>query len=285
MKSAMRAVVAGLVAGLCSTALGFTALAAAQAAPNQGAAASAAPGATTPSQAKAAAPPASGAAIAKSNAPAPLTLPAGAMLHVRLTTTLTSKTNKTGDKFTGIIDDPLTISGKTVVPGGSLVEGHVAFVKPSKRIKGVAQMRVLLDTVTTPDDLRYNLTGTLEDAQGSACGKTGSDNEGTIKGCGKSKKGAAEATAIAAGVGAGTGATIGLGHEIDCRYYGNCGGAGMGTDVMYGAGIGAATGLIYSIFKHEKDLILVEGTDLTFVVNRSVEAKQLPASASSSLGQ
>src|SRR5216110_561551 len=32
-----------------------------------------------------------------------VTLPAGTSLHVRLTTTLTSKTNKTGDKFTRLI--------------------------------------------------------------------------------------------------------------------------------------------------------------------------------------
>jgi hypothetical protein len=210
-----------------------------------------------------------------------LTLPAGSLLHVRLTTTLTSKTNKTGDKFTGVVDQPLVANGKTIIPEGSLVDGHVAFIKPSKRIKGRAEMRIVLDSVTTPDNLRYNLAASLEDAQGSPCGKTGKDDEGTIEGCGKSKKDAAKATGIAAAAGAGIGATIGMGQEIDCEYYGNCGGAGMGTDIMYGAGIGAGTALIYSLFKHEKDVILVEGSDLTFIVNRSVQASEVPAASGS----
>lgn len=209
-------------------------------------------------------------------------LPAGSVLKVRLTTTLTSKTNKTGDRFTGVVRELVSAEGKTIVPEGSLVSGHVAFIKPAGRIKGHAEMRIVLDNVTTPDDLNYSLAASLEDAQGSPCAKTGKDDEGTIEGCGKSKKDAAKAAGIAAAVGAGAGATVGLGHEIDCRYYGNCGGAGMGTDVMYGAAIGAGTALIYTLLKHEKEVILLEGTELTFVVNRSVNASAAPPSASPS---
>ena len=198
-------------------------------------------------------------------------LPAGTTLHIRLATTLTSKTSKTGDKFTGIIEHPVNIDGKTVVPDGSFVNGHVSFIKPSKRIKGKAEMRIVLDDVTTPDEAKYLLTGTLQDAHGGPCASTGSDDEGTIKGCGKSKKDAAKGAAVAGAIGAGAGATVGLGHEIECQYYGNCGGAGMGTDIMYGAGIGAGTALIYSLLRHEKEIVLVEGTDLTFIVNRSVD--------------
>src|SRR5690242_18780099 len=66
----------------------------------------------------------------------PVPLPAGTALRVRLTTTLTSKTNKTGDKFTGVVQQPVVSDGKTIVPDGSYVDGHVAFIKPSKRIKG-----------------------------------------------------------------------------------------------------------------------------------------------------
>ncbi len=209
------------------------------------------------------------------------TLPAGTTLHIRLTTTLTSKTNQTGDKFTGVVDQPVVANGKTIVPEGSLVAGHVAFIKPPKRIKGRAEMRIVLDEVTTEDDVKYSLAASLEDAGGSPCAKTGTGEEGTIKGCGKSKKDAAKAAAIGGAMGAGAGATVGMGQEIDCRYYGNCGGPGLGTDVMYGAGIGAGTALIYSLLKHEKDVILLEGMHLTFVVNRSVEASQVATTANS----
>lgn len=203
-------------------------------------------------------------------------IPAGTILHVRLETTLTSKTSKSGDKFTGVVDQPVNAAGKEVVPQGSIVEGHVVFAKPSKRVKGVGEMRIVLDKITTPDNDNYALNGTLEDAHGGPCAKTGSDDEGTVKGCGKSKKDVAKDAAIGGAMGAGIGATIGLGSEIDCSYFGNCGGPEIGSSTLYGAGLGAATAVIYNLFKHEKQIVLVGGMHLTFVVNRSVDAEAPP---------
>jgi len=221
---------------------------------------------------------------AANNPPPPsmLTVPAGSTLHVRLTKTLTSKTNKTGDLFTGQVTEPITVNGQEVVPAGSLVDGHVAMVKPSGRIAGKAEMRIVLDHVVTPDDVRISMAGSLEDAHGGPCASTAGDDEGTIKGCGKSKKSAAKDAAIAGAVGAGAGATVGMGSEIECRYYGACNGPGMGTSIGYGAAIGAGTALIYNLLKHEKEIVLVQGTDLTFVVNRTVTADAALATADSS---
>src|SRR5579863_3865008 len=69
-------------------------------------------------------------------------IPAGSLLHVRLTCTLTSKTSKPGDPFTGIVTQPIDVEGKEIIGAGSSVEGHVAFVKQSGRVSGVAQMRI-----------------------------------------------------------------------------------------------------------------------------------------------
>ncbi len=203
-----------------------------------------------------------------------LVIPAGTVLHIKLRTTLTSKTSKTGDKFTGVVDQPVMDGDKEVVPLGSIVEGHVAFIKPSGRVKGRGEMRIVLDKVLTPDDGDYALGATLEEVSGSPCAETGSDDEGTIKGCGKSKKDALKDAGMGAAMGAGVGATVGLGSAIDCRYFGNCGGPGIGTSALYGAGIGAATALIYNLFKHEKHVILLGGTHLTFIINRTVNVAQ-----------
>jgi hypothetical protein len=205
-----------------------------------------------------------------------LSIPAGSVLHMKLTTTLTSKTNKTGDPFTGQVTQPIVVDSKEVVPKYSQIQGHVAFVKPSKRVKGKAQMRLVIDKVVTPDeDKVFLLPSTLDDSNNAPCAHT-KDEEGTLEGCGKSKKDAAEAAGIAGAMGAGAGATVGMGHEIECEYYGMCGGHGMGADIGYGAAIGAGTALIYMLFKHEKDIILVQGTELTFIVNRTTEGKDLP---------
>jgi hypothetical protein len=199
-------------------------------------------------------------------------IPPGSVLKIKLGTTITSKTNKPGDVFTGQVVQPIVQGDQEIVPAGSIVSGHVAFLKPAGRIKGKAQMRIVLDSITTPEDQTLRLSSTLEDAKGGVCGSTASDEEGTIVGCGKSKKDAAKDSAIAGAMGAGAGATVGLGSEIECRYYGNCGGPGMGASTLYGAGIGAGTALLYNLFKHQKEIILIQGSELVFVVNRALDA-------------
>jgi len=213
-----------------------------------------------------------------------LSLPAGSTLHVRLTTTLTSKTNKNGDPFTAEITEAVRANGKEIVPEGSLAYGHVAFVKPPGRVNGRSEMRVVLDRIETQDDIRFALGAPLEEAQGAPCAST-TGEEGTIKGCGKSKKDAAKDAALAGAMGAGAGATVGMGHQIECEYYGNCGGPGFGTDIGVGAAIGAGTALVYHLLKKEKDVILVEGTHLTFVVNRTAEGTESPQTANATASQ
>ena len=214
------------------------------------------------------------------DAPPPATpaIPAGTTLRVQLDTTLTDKTNKTGDTFTGEVSEPITVNGKEVIPKYSEVDGHIAFLKPSGRVAGKAQMRLVLDKIVTPDGLNFALNGSLEDAQGGVCakttntGSTKADDEGTIVGCGKSKKKALEAMGIAGGVGAGVGATIGMGNTLECEYYGYCPPSHTGGDILHGAEIGAGTALVYMLFKHEKHIVLVQGSELTFLVNRTALA-------------
>ncbi|MBI4166371.1 MAG: hypothetical protein HY508_11620 [Acidobacteria bacterium] len=224
-----------------------------------------------------------GTAFAQEPAQRPL-LPAGSLIRVRLKTTLSDKTNKQGDPFTAMLYEPVTANGEEVIPAGSILNGHVAFVKESGRVKGVAELRLVADNIVLPDEeAHYNLSATLEDAQGADCQKVDSSSEeGTIKGCGKTAKGMAKNTAIGTGVGAAGGLMVGLINRGGCDYYYGCypsSGPGVGASVLYGAGIGAGTALIYSIFKHNKHVILVQGAELTFVINRSVGADGQPVAA------
>ena len=163
-----------------------------------------------------------------------------------------------------------------------MLTGHVALIKESGRVKGVAELRLVADSIYLPEEnVRYNLTASLEDAQGADCQKVDSsqsETEGTIKGCGKTAKGMAKNAAIGGAVGTLGGLAVGLAGRGGCNYYG-CypdSGPGVGASVLYGAGIGAGTALIYSIFKHNKHVILVQGAELTFVINRSSSADGQP---------
>lgn len=199
-----------------------------------------------------------------SGADAEVTLPAGTVIETRLTTLLSSKTSENGDPFTASIVEPIFSGGQEVVPAGSTLEGHVTYVKEPGRVKGKAEMRLVADKIITPDDVEFSLTAGLESAEGAEGAKV-SGEEGTIKGPGKSKKGTAVETGVGAGIGAGVGAI-----------------AGGGSGSLYGLGIGAAAGMIHGMSKKHKDLVLPQGTELTFVVSRSTTAKKVskPAEAS-----
>jgi hypothetical protein len=182
------------------------------------------------------------------------TIPAGTTLDVELTSTLSTKTNQTGDLFTGKVTEPVFYEGQEVVPDGSTVQGHLTFVQPPGRVKGKAEMRLVLDTIKTPDGQNYALAAELQDVQGPA-GVTVKGNEGTIQGPGKDTKGGAIETGVAAGVGAGVGAI-----------------ADGGSGALYGAAIGAIVGVAHTLAKHHGEAVLPPGTDMTFTVPRNVTA-------------
>lgn len=62
------------------------------------------------------------------------TIPAGSLVHVRITENLSSETAQPGDPFHGVLENPLEADGKVVYPRGSAVTGRVRAVKTSGRL-------------------------------------------------------------------------------------------------------------------------------------------------------
>jgi type IV secretion system protein VirB10 len=184
-----------------------------------------------------------------------ITLPAGSELHVQLITTLSSKTNETGDLWTGKVVEPIFGKGGEIVPEGSTVDGHITYVKAPGRVKGKGEMRLIVDSISTPDSSKYNIVASLKDASGTKV----KDEEGTMQGPGKDGKGTAVETGVGAAAGAGVGAI-----------------AHGGTGALYGAGIGAMAGLAHRILKKGKDIVLPSGTEMTFVISRDTTMKKVP---------
>jgi hypothetical protein len=185
-----------------------------------------------------------------------ITLPAGSELHVQLITTLSTKTNETGDLWTGKVVEPIFGKGGEIVPDGSTVDGHVTYVKSPGRVKDKGEMRLIVDSISTPDASKYNIVASLQDAQGAKV----KDEEGTMQGPGKDKKGTAEEAGVGAAAGAGVGAI-----------------AHGGTGALYGMGIGAAAGLAHGLLKKHKEIILPQGCEMTFVISRDTTAKKVVA--------
>ena len=174
-------------------------------------------------------------------------LPVGTQVSVTLISTLSSSADRAGDIFTAKVQDPIFAQGVEVVPAGSTLRGHVTFVKPPGRVKGKAEMRLLADAIVLEDGREYTFSGQLTDGNDQDVKVNG--NEGTIEGKGKSKTQAAKESGIGAAAGAGVGAL-----------------SAGGTGALYGAGIGAVAGLIHTLAKHHKDVVLQPGTPLLFVL-------------------
>ena len=194
-------------------------------------------------------------------------LPAGTTLQVQMTTTLSTKVNQNGDEWSGRVVEPVFGKGREIVPAGSTVDGRVTYVREPGRAKGPAQMRLIAESITTPDHVKYVIVASLQDAQGAGDAKV-QGQEGTIQGPGKDDKSAAKEAGIGAGAGAGIGA---LAHG--------------GVGALYGAGIGAAAAVVHTLVKRHKDLILPQGTELTFTLSRDSTAKKVSGPAQDSQAQ
>jgi len=174
-------------------------------------------------------------------------IPVGTRIDVQMISALSSSANRSGDLFTAQVQDPIFVGGEQLIPAGSMLRGHVTFVKPPARVKGKAEMRLVGDSLMTQDGHAYAFTAELTNGNGSDVKVNG--KEGTVEGPGKSKKQAAKESGIGAAAGAGAGAL-----------------AAGGTGALYGAGIGAVAGLIHTLAKHHKNVVIESGTSLVFVL-------------------
>jgi hypothetical protein len=186
-----------------------------------------------------------------------IALPAGTQLVVKLTNTLSTKASEEGDPWAGKVAEPIFAKGREVVPANSTVRGHVTFLKPEGRATGRGEMRLVAETISTPEEGTFTIVAQLQDAQGGKGSKV-KDAEGTIEGPSKSDKSVAKE----AGIGAAGGAAIGsMAHG--------------GSGALYGMAIGAMAGIIHSVAKKHQGVLLPPGTELTFVLDRTFLSKSI----------
>ena len=78
---------------------------------------------------------------------APVEIPAGHAIVVRLAQTVGSKASNSGDSFSATVAQPVEVDGKVVIPQGANASGTVAEAVPLGRFKGGARLRLVLDSI------------------------------------------------------------------------------------------------------------------------------------------
>jgi hypothetical protein len=172
---------------------------------------------------------------------APVLVPVGTNLKVRLNDTLSSKESRAGDKFTAAVLDPVRFNEATV-------HGHIRSIVKSGKVTGRTTMNLAFDSIALTDERHGILHGYVTKVYGSNNG--GTDNEGGVQSSGRGNQ-----TLKRSGIGATAGAIIG-------------GIAGGGKGAAIGLILGGAGGAGSLAIKGSKELKLESGTEMLVHVTR-----------------
>jgi hypothetical protein len=173
--------------------------------------------------------------------PGATTLPDGTILVCRMETRLDSKTARPSDRFTARVLVPITDArGRTLVPGNSLIEGHVVAAQRAQSRRRSGIIEVTFDQLTLAAGQRYRLLGNL--APATTEDRKRFDDEGNIR----AKGGNAKRTVAFIGGGAGAGALVGA----------------VTAGALLGAGVGAGIGVFAALLAKGKEAIVEPGTKI-----------------------
>ena len=79
--------------------------------------------------------------------PEEVTVPAGTAVSIRLQNAISSASNRPGDEFAAVLDEPIVVDGNTVAPRGAAVRGRVLAARSSGRLHNSGYLRLALVSV------------------------------------------------------------------------------------------------------------------------------------------
>ena len=181
--------------------------------------------------------------------PLDFTIAAGTHILLSLTSSISTKNSKEGDRVYLQTAMPVAQGGRIVIPRGSYVQGTVTKTKPAGRLSSKGELYLLFDSLTLPNGVTRDFRARLTSADASK-GRVDSD-EGKISGdTGK------DPHKVATGVGIGSmgGVIVGgaAGHPVT------------------GLGVGAAAGLAAVLLSKNQDVVLQRGTSVEMVLDRDL---------------
>jgi hypothetical protein len=134
-----------------------------------------------------------------SKQPAPITIPMGTVLNVRLTQTIEVDAAQAGMTFKALLDDPVMVNGQVALARGTPVVLQAVKVEQAGKMKGADKITLKANSISL-GGRQYDVTTTQVESKGSGEGKKTSR---------KMIGGAGLGAAIGGIAGGGTGAAIG----------------------------------------------------------------------------
>lgn len=171
----------------------------------------------------------------------PIDIPAGTLLNIKLNSTIDTKNNRAGDRFTATVISPEY--------EGATIEGHIQSINKSGRVSGRTELALAFDSITFEDGRQTEISAALEKVVESETVKK-VDEEGNVQSGSRTSE-----SQKRGGIGAAAGAILG-------------GIIGGGKGAVLGAVIGGAAGVGTVYVEGDKDLILEPGTEMIIRTER-----------------
>ncbi|MEW6126342.1 MAG: hypothetical protein AB1757_04700 [Acidobacteriota bacterium] len=175
-------------------------------------------------------------------------IPVDTKLRLQLTSEISTKTARVGDRFTATVTSPDTYAN-------AVVEGHVSSINKSGRVSGKTEMSLTFDSISLEDGRKGPLTADIERIVESDSVKT-IDEEGNIQSGSRTSD-----SQKRGGIGAAAGAVIG-------------GIAGGIKGAILGAVLGGGAGVATVAIEGSKDLVLGVGTEMVIRTAKSSSRAQ-----------
>jgi len=86
--------------------------------------------------------------VASKLVPDRIEIPAGTAINIRLQSSLSSGTSQAGQSFDAVIDQPIVVNGRTIVPSGAEATGRVVAAAPGGRLHTTSYLKVTLASIT-----------------------------------------------------------------------------------------------------------------------------------------
>src|SRR5215469_4965342 len=74
-------------------------------------------------------------------------LPVGTAITIRLKSAISSATERTGDRFLGLLEEPIVVNDETIAPRGGVVIGRIIEARRAVRSKSPGYLRLVLTSI------------------------------------------------------------------------------------------------------------------------------------------
>jgi len=114
--------------------------------------------------------------------PSTVTVPAETEADIQMLSGIHSSVSHVGDPFAAQLVHPIRIGDQVALPAGSVIDGHITYIRPAGRLRRSAELGLRFDVVTLPNGESLPISALLTTLDAMPQTHTSVDSEGVLKG-------------------------------------------------------------------------------------------------------